>query len=96
MWHRFFVFVVLLMSSITIATDDLVSDRLFKHHTTLAKNGNSESMFIVAGMYETGKGVNRDFSEAIRWYRSSAKLGNTLARQRVRHVSRKMREQFDK
>jgi len=95
MWHRFIVFVVLLMNSVTIATDELVSDRLFKHHTVLAKNGNSESMFIVAGMYETGNGVNIDFSEAIRWYRSSAKLGNTIAPLRVRRVSRKMREQFD-
>jgi len=95
MWQRLIVFVVLLMSSITIATDDLVSDRLFKHHTVLAKNGNSESMFIVAGMYENGNGVDIDFGEAIRWYRSSAKLGNTLAPHRVRRVSRKMREQFD-
>ena len=96
MLHRFIVFVVLLMSSATITTDDSISTRLFEHHTILAQNGDSESMFIVAGMYENGKGVDIDFSEAIRWYQSSAKHGNTLANGRVKRVNQKMREQFDK
>ncbi|MFV2055800.1 MAG: tetratricopeptide repeat protein [Thiohalomonadales bacterium] len=92
---RFFVFFILLLAAIPITPDNLISQKLFEYHSALASNGDAESMYIVGNMYENGKGVDVDFAEAIKWYKSSAKKGNSRAKKRVRQVNRKMRLQFD-
>jgi hypothetical protein len=45
----------------------------------LAKTGNEEAQRIVAGMFLQGQGVERNFTEAIKWYRLAAEQGDAIA-----------------
>lgn len=42
----------------------------------LAENGHAEAQLVLGDMYNIGKGVRQDNSQAIHWYRESAAQGN--------------------
>ena len=44
-----------------------------------AELGFSPSQFELAKMYENGKGVRKDYAEAVKWYRKAAEQGNAEA-----------------
>lgn len=46
---------------------------------TLAKNGNASAQFDVGLMYQRGKGVPEDLTEAFKWYRLAAEQGHADA-----------------
>lgn len=45
----------------------------------LAKAGNLEAQILIADLYFSGLGVERDVAEAAKWYRPSAEQGNPVA-----------------
>lgn len=45
----------------------------------LAEQGNAEAQLELGLMYQRGKGVPEDNTEAVKWYRKAAEQGNTLA-----------------
>jgi len=45
----------------------------------LAEQGDLQAQVKLARMYETGQGVPKDFSEALKWYKEAADHGNALA-----------------
>ena len=49
---------------------------------TLAKTiaGNTEAQYSLGMMYENGKGMAEDDSEAVKWYRKAAEQGHSIAR----------------
>ncbi len=49
----------------------------------LAVLGDSDAQWLVGSLYEFGKGVPKDFTEAARWYRYAAQLGNPVGEFRV-------------
>ena len=44
-----------------------------------AEKGDAVAQFIVGYMYDEGKGVPKDYDEAVKWYRRAAKQGNKEA-----------------
>ena len=47
-----------------------------KEFLPLAKGGNASAQIFLGGMYDAGRGVPRDFKEAVRWYRLAADQGD--------------------
>jgi len=45
----------------------------------IAKQGDAEAQCIVANMYHLGLGLERDVSEAVKWYEKSAEQGYGVA-----------------
>ena len=45
----------------------------------LAEQGNALAQLVIGSMYELGKGVQQDYSEAAKWYKLSAEQGNAGA-----------------
>jgi TPR repeat protein len=45
----------------------------------LAKSGHAEAQKNLAAMYRHGRGVKRNYAEAIKWYRKAAARGNATA-----------------
>ncbi|HEV2729185.1 MAG TPA: tetratricopeptide repeat protein [Terriglobales bacterium] len=41
-----------------------------------AERGNAKSQWALGAMYDYGKGVPKDYAEALRWYRKSAEQGD--------------------
>lgn len=46
---------------------------------TLAEQGNAEAQFNLGQWYEHGRGVPKDYAEALRWYRLAAEQGDSFA-----------------
>ena len=51
-----------------------------------AQQGNADAQFWLGASYESGRGVNRDLSEATKWLRKSAKQGNPDAQNLLGHM----------
>lgn len=45
----------------------------------LAAEGHLDSMVAIAGLYEAGAGVTRDYRQAAHWYRRAADCGHVVA-----------------
>lgn len=45
----------------------------------LAEQGDVEAQFVLGVMYENGKGVARNYAEALKWYRRAAEQGDAWA-----------------
>ena len=52
----------------------------------LAEQGDAEAQFSLGIMYDSGRGVPQDATEAIRWYRLAADQGFADAQQPRGHV----------
>jgi TPR repeat protein len=44
-------------------------------HRVRAERGDAKSQWALGAMYYYGRGVPRDYGEAVRWYRKSAEQG---------------------
>jgi TPR repeat protein len=51
----------------------------YKWHLKVAEKGDADAQFILAQMYETGRGVPKDDIEAYKWFFLSAKNGSKEA-----------------
>lgn len=45
-----------------------------------ASNGDADAQCKLGVMYEFGRGVTKDYLEAVKWYRKSAEQGNILGK----------------
>ena len=46
-----------------------------KEMLQLAEAGDADAQFSLGVMYEQGKGIRQDYTEAVRWYRKAAEQG---------------------
>ena len=44
-----------------------------------AEQGNADAQLILGYMYDTGRGIPQNDTEAVRWYRMAAEQGNATA-----------------
>jgi TPR repeat protein len=44
-----------------------------------ADAGNDWAMLLIGSMYDSGKGVSKDYAEAMRWFRKAADAGSDEA-----------------
>jgi hypothetical protein len=51
----------------------------FQRKLKAAEQGNASAQTTLGFMYQHGKGVSQDYSEAIQWYRKAAEQGNDWA-----------------
>jgi hypothetical protein len=63
--------------------DGNIQVRIFQTYLEQAMAGDSNSQFIIASRYETGKGTTRDLDKAYEWYGKSAAKGHPLAQRKV-------------
>ena len=52
----------------------------------LAEQGHSESQFVLGLLYRNGKGVEKDFSTAIKWYLLAAENGHAKAQAKLGYM----------
>ena len=69
--------------SLLIASDDWVLEKRFKEQLSQAGKGDTQAMYEIGRMYERGRGVDEDASEAVRWYIKSASGGSDSAHARL-------------
>lgn len=60
-----------------------IQARIFNSYLEQANAGDSNSQFIVASRYESGKGTTRDMEKAFFWYEKAAQKGHPLAARKV-------------
>jgi len=91
---------LLLGLSITLApaaiADNSAAEQLFHFHYAAAKRDNPESMYILASMYEGGRGTEVDIDEAIKWYGQAARFGITRAAVKLQEMEAKKRAAADR
>jgi uncharacterized protein len=61
------------------AYEDSEFERAYEILMPLAQAGEIEAQKVIAGMYVTGRGVERDIIKAIHWYRPVAEQGDPIA-----------------
>ena len=50
-----------------------------EYYRRAAQKGNASAMFCLGKLYWSGKGVNQDYAEAVRWFKAAADAGNVEA-----------------
>jgi flagellar biosynthesis GTPase FlhF len=73
--HIALLVVVVFLTEMSGAQADMVFDFQMK----LAKKGNAEAQFKVGEMYESGRGVEKNMNEAMKWINKAAAQGNKAA-----------------
>ena len=53
-----------------------------------AEQGDPDSQYLLAELYENGDGVTRDLDEAAKWYRLAAERGDTDAKAALERLGR--------
>jgi TPR repeat protein len=74
---------ILLITSSTAMGGNDVWQTLFNEKLQEARQGNSNAQFDVASMYQNGRGVSPNRSEAIEWYKKAAAQDNEKAVSRL-------------
>jgi hypothetical protein len=69
------------MPSMSFAEKD--SGKSFEEYLSLAKQGDAEAQLHLGNMYKKGKGVPKDYKEAVRWYRKAAEQGEAVAQYKL-------------
>lgn len=62
--------------------------KIFEFHKKRAADGSATSQYEVGSRYLTGKGVEKNRVEALKWLEKSAKQGNKKAAQKLSFVKR--------
>jgi TPR repeat protein len=55
------------------------SEAVLRENLLPARQGDSQAQVFVGYLYETGQGVQQDFSQAAQWYWKAAEQGNPVA-----------------
>lgn len=74
--------------STCLLASSLSADPGLEETRALALSGSASSQYELAEMYQLGVGVQSDFTEAARWYRSSAEQGYAKAQYRLGRLYR--------
>ena len=77
------LFVLTLVTSLAFAADDYVWEEKFAAEILKAEKGNAKSQYAIGEMYEKGKGIEADSTEAFKWYVKSAGKGNKKSAYKV-------------
>ncbi|MFV2057546.1 MAG: hypothetical protein ACC707_13840 [Thiohalomonadales bacterium] len=83
-------FVLILLFPLPILAEESISEGLFKYHLNFANDGSPESIYVIAGMYERGRGVKQDYSKALKWYKLAVTKGNSRANKNIDKVLNKI------
>lgn len=65
-----------------------IATRVIDRIRDLAASGDVEATFLMGTAYDEALGVDRDFGEAMRWYRRAAHMGHVLAAHNVGNMYR--------
>ena len=84
--YKILIIVTLLFMTQALHAEESVSSGLFKYHLNFATEGSPESIYIIASMYEHGRGVEQNYKQAIKWYRKAEQLGNTRAAKDLKNI----------
>jgi TPR repeat protein len=58
----------------------------FLERLALAEQGNINAQYLLGLMYQLGQGINKDYSEAIEWYRKAAENNHIDAQVKLGHM----------
>jgi len=83
MKHLCWVVVLMLAVSLPAARAENPDVLLFQAQMKLAKRGDPGAQYYLGEMYEQGLGTEPDLAEAFKWYETSAKKGNRLAKRKL-------------
>lgn len=89
---RIITVLALLGLSATATADNSAGISLFRYHYELAKEGNTDSMYMLGSCFERGVGVKRDYEKALFWYRKAASKGNPIANRKISKMMKKLSE----
>lgn len=59
--------------------EELAAEQNFINCMAVAEQGDADAQYIVANMYSSGQGADKDERKAVDWYRKSADQDNDLA-----------------
>ncbi|MDJ0871820.1 MAG: tetratricopeptide repeat protein, partial [Gammaproteobacteria bacterium] len=79
------VFVILLSALLLLANLPILAASL-QEVRELAEQGDAESQFELGTRYMSGKGLERDPGEAVKWYRKAAEQGYSKAQTNLAHL----------
>jgi hypothetical protein len=87
--NRFEWLIVLLVSAALLSAQQVENNRKrLEEATALAQRGDPKSQFVLAHMYDTGDGVQKDYAEAFKWYLKAAESGHALSQHMVGEMYR--------
>lgn len=75
--------ILALAAALPVQAEDDIQTRIFNSYLEQANAGDSNSQFIVASRYESGKGTTRDLDKAWQWYEKAAAKGHPLAQRKL-------------
>jgi TPR repeat protein len=82
-----FLFIIFLLLQFTLTTPGISATKSLKAKFNLtlkqAKSGDPKSMFLVARLFENGKGTKKNISKASKWYQRSASQNYPAANARL-------------
>jgi TPR repeat protein len=70
------------------SNDDGSSSTEFRENLLPAEQGDAKAQVFVAYLYETGQGVNRNYTKAAEWYGRAARQGNPVAQTQLGNMYR--------
>ena len=59
---------------------------VFEFQQKLAKGGDANAQYRLATMYESGRGVNKDLTMAMKWYKKSSSSNNPAAKRQLEYI----------
>jgi len=62
-----------------VAGDIATAAEIFQSLLSLAQGGDAESQLKSGNAYYFGRGVEKDYKEAVKWYTKAAEQGNAIA-----------------
>lgn len=76
------------MEEVTAAVKEEKFERAARLLTEIANTGNAEAQFLLALMFENGRGVTQNDREAFQWYKKAADQGLAAAQNNLAHLYR--------
>ena len=70
---RLLMLLVLMLPILSFGSEE--DKRRFKEKQVLAEQGEANAQYLLGAMYSLGKGVPKDYKEAVKWYRLAADQG---------------------
>ena len=76
----------ILFSTVSSAFAANYDTEVFEFQQKLAKGGDANAQYRLATMYESGRGVKKDNSMAMKWYKKSSSNNNTAAKRQLEFI----------
>ena len=71
--------VIVLLVGLLVRDKIIVAEDSFEETLELAQQGYAEAQSNLGRMYDNGRGVTRDYKQAVNWYTKAAEQGDTVA-----------------